>query len=213
MMESSSLELLAYLKSEGIDIESLELVEHSIDIEEFVQRKVDSMSIYITDETYAFDAKNVEYQLFRPISSGIDFYGDNLFTTQKMIERQPKVVESFRQASIEGWKYAMQNPDEIIDFILSDFSDRKSRAHLSYEAEKMLDLMRPDLVEIGYMNQGRWQHIAHTYAQLGLLPSDFDVQGVLYQSTDFAYEALKKQFYYVIGVSGLIFLLAVIFYR
>ena len=213
MMESNSLELLAYLKSEGIDIESLQLVEHSIDIQEFVQGKVASMSIYTTDETYAFDIQNVEYQLFRPISSGIDFYGDNLFTTQQMIKHHPRVVESFRQASIKGWKYAMQNPDEIIDFILSDFSDRKSREHLNYEAEKMLDLMRPDLVEIGYMNQGRWQHIAHTYSQLGLLPNDFNVQNVLYQSTDFAYEELKKQFYYVIAISGLILLLAVIFYR
>lgn len=213
MIEANSLELLAYLKSEGIDVDHLKLVEHSFDIKQLIKDKVVAMSIYITDETFAFDEEGLNYQLFRPITSGIDFYGDNLFTTQDVIDRQPKVVENFRKASIEGWKYAVQHPDEIIEFILSDFSQRKSREHLRYEAEKMLNLMRPDLVEIGYMNPGRWQHIAYTYSQLGLLPEDYNVQGLMYESVDFAYEALKKQFYYAIGISSVILLFAIIFYR
>ena len=45
----------------------------------------------------------------------------------------------------------------------------------------MTALMRTDLIEIGYMNRGRWRHIADTYADLGLLPRDYSLDGFLYE--------------------------------
>ena len=39
----------------------------------------------------------------------------------------------------------------------------------------MIPLLRTDLIEIGYMNPGRWRHIADTYAELGLLPRNFEL--------------------------------------
>ncbi len=213
MLEPNSSELMAYLKNEGVDLERLQLVEHSHEIHDLIDGKVKVMSIYTTDETYEFEQKGLKYQLFRPVMSGIDFYGDNLFTTQAMIDQHPKLVEAFRQASLQGWKYAMQHPEEIADLILSDYSQRKSREHLLYEAGSMRELMKPDLVEIGYINPGRWQQIAYTYAQLGLLPETFDAGAMIYQTSDSAYQKLKQRLYYVVG--GLVFmvLLAAIFYR
>ena len=43
-------------------------------------------------------------------------------------------------------------------------------------------MLRTDLVEVGYMNPGRWRHIADTYAELGLLPSQFFTERFLYQT-------------------------------
>ncbi|WP_373020103.1 ABC transporter substrate-binding protein [Thiomicrorhabdus sp.] len=214
MIEPNSAELFAYLRNEGIDFDRLKLVEHTHHTQDLIDGKVKAMSIYTTDETFDFDSKGIDYQLFRPIASSIDFYGDNLFTTQDMIDRNPELVEAFRKASIEGWKYAMQHPEEIIDLILSKYSQRKTREHLRYEAEKMRDVMEPDLVEIGYFNPGRWQHIAYTYNQLGVLPEKFDVDGMLYQpNNDRAYQELKLRFYWAIGILLVVMLLAGIFYR
>ena len=213
MLEPSSLELLAYLRSEGVDIKRLHLVDHQHEISDLIAGKVRTMSIYTTDEPFSFAKQGVDVQLFHPIMAGIDFYGDNLFTTQTMVERFPERVEAFRQASLMGWRYAMQHPDEIIDLIQSTYSERKSPAHLAFEAEKMRELMLPDIVELGYMNPGRWQHIAHSYYQLGLLPENFEVEGMLYQTSDMAYQRLKQQFYYLFGGLLLVGLLALIFYR
>ncbi len=44
----------------------------------------------------------------------------------------------------------------------------------------MQKMMIPDLVQIGHMNQGRWQHIAGVYQNLGLLDADFSLEGFLY---------------------------------
>ena len=181
MMESSSAELLAYLASEGLTREKLNLVNHTSDIQDMLTGKVAAMSGYVTDEPYLLQQLNIDYQLFKPIMGGIDFYGDNLFTTQGMLDSNPKQVEAFREASLKGWEYAMEHPEEIIDLILTKYSQRHSRGHLAFEAEQMKGLMRPDIIEMGYMYEGRWRHIGQTYARQNMLPNDYKLDGFLYE--------------------------------
>jgi hypothetical protein len=116
-----------------------------------------------------------------PRSAGIDFYGDNLFTSEAQIREHPARVIAFRDASLKGWEYAMDHPEEIIDLILKKYSGRLERDHLAFEAQEMKELIRTDLVHVGYVNSGRWQEIASTYASLGMLPRDFDLAGFIYQ--------------------------------
>lgn len=43
-------------------------------------------------------------------------------------------------------------------------------------------LMQPELVEIGQMSATRWQHIGQTYAELGMLPASFSLNGLIYET-------------------------------
>lgn len=214
MIEPNSAEIFAYLKNEGIKTSQLHLQEHSHQAQDLINGKVDAMTVYTTDETFDFDQLGIAYQLYRPIMSGIDFYGDNFFTTQQFFKNQPNLVENFRKATIEGWQYAMAHPQAIIQLIQQNYSNRKTETHLRYEAEKMRALMKPTLVEPGYMNPGRWQHIVHTYHQLGLLPEKFNIEDMLYTANgELAYQALKQKFYYSLGGFFVFVVLAAIFYR
>ena len=47
--------------------------------------KVDGMSAYGTDEPFNLRQRNVPFLQFTPRAGGIDFYGDNLFTTEREI--------------------------------------------------------------------------------------------------------------------------------
>ncbi len=116
----------------------------------------------------------------RTLTCGIDVYGDCLFTTESEIRRHPERAKAFLAASLRGWDYAMKNPEEICDLILSKYSRRKSREVLLQEAEAMRELILPDLVPIGFMNPGRWKHIGDTFASLGSLPADYFLKGFLF---------------------------------
>jgi diguanylate cyclase (GGDEF)-like protein len=74
----------------------------------------------------------------------------------------------------------MDNPGEVADLIRSRYSDRHSREHLLFEAEEMRRLMQPQLVEIGYSNPGRWNHIASVYAEVGMLPPGRTLEGLAF---------------------------------
>lgn len=181
MLEAHADELLAYLRREGVDPASLHYLPHHFDAQDLIDGRVDAMSVYLTDEPFFLDQAGFRYLTFTPRSAGIDFYGDNLFTSEQQITLHPQRVRAFRAASLRGWDYALRHPDEIIELILSQYSQRHSRAQLAFEAQQMQALIRDDLVELGYSHPGRWRHIADTYAELGLLPRGASIEGLLYQ--------------------------------
>ncbi len=175
-------ELVAYLTKEGIPLSSLVRVEHSFDPDDFVKGKVDVMSAFVTNEPDYLDRIGFQYDVYSPRAAGIDFYGDNLFTTEQEIANHPERVKAFRAASMKGWAYAMSNPEEIADLILAKYTRRNDRQHLLFEARTMIPLVQPVLVEIGYMNPDRWRHIADVYADLGMLPRGASFDGFLYNT-------------------------------
>jgi len=182
MLEPHAEELLAYLRKEGIPASSIHPIPHNFDVVDLIQGKVDALSAYSSDETFLLEQAGFQYLTFTPRSVGIDFYGDNLFTSESELRTHPARVKAFREASLRGWKYAMQHPDEIIDFIHARYGTWHSKEHLAFEARQMVPLLRPELVEMGYMSEGRWKHIADTYRDLGLLSGRDTLSGFLYDA-------------------------------
>lgn len=121
-----------------------------------------------------------EHRFDSPHPAGIDLYGDNLFTTERLIQMKPKMVSAFREASIKGWEYAMQHPEEMVQLIYSRYSQGHSIEQLRTEALHMLPLLHASLVEIGHLNPVRWNYIAEVYAGLGIMEPGFDLRGFLY---------------------------------
>lgn len=182
MIEPQSDELLAYLKQEGIPLAGITRVEHSFQPQDLIDGKADAISAYVTNEPYFLDHAGFKYHTYTPRSAGIDFYGDNLFTTEQELKSHPARVDAFREATLRGWQYAMAHPEEISDLILAKYSQQHAREFYLFEAKRMVPLLRTDLIEIGYMNPGRWRHIADTYADLGLLPQNFSLDGFIYNA-------------------------------
>lgn len=180
MLERHAEELLAYLQKEGVPLASIRSMSHSFDAADLLRGRADALSAYSSDEPFFLDQAGFRYQTFTPRSAGIDFYGDNLFTTEAELRQHPERVRAFRQASMRGWRYAMDHPEQVVDLILSQYDRGQRRDHLLFEARQMVPLLRPDLVEMGYMHVGRWQHIAETYADLGLLARPYSLPGFIY---------------------------------
>ncbi|WP_374586456.1 EAL domain-containing protein [Pseudoduganella sp.] len=175
-------EVMAYLRKEGIATSQLVRVEHSFNPDDLVKGKVDAMSIFVSNEPDYLDRLGFPYDIYSPRAAGIDFYGDNLFTSEAEIKNHPERVRAFRAASMRGWQYAMSHQEEIVDLILNKYSRQHDRMHLLYEARQMVPLVQPVLVEIGYMNPDRWQHIADVYTELGMLPKGATWNGFLYNA-------------------------------
>jgi len=182
MIEPQSAELFAYFRNEGVDPKKLRIEHHTFRVEDLLAGRVAAMSAYATDEPFQLRQAGVEYLVLTPRSGGIDFYGDNLFTTEREVRAHPERVRKFRAASLRGWAYALEHREETVDLILRRYGNRKSREHLLFEAEQTAQLMHPGLIEPGYMNAGRWRHIAETYAEFGMVPRGFSPAAMLYET-------------------------------
>ena len=173
-------DLVALLVKNGIRIQDLPHAQHEGDAHDLIAGKADVMMGYSTNEPFILEEHGEPYVMFKPLLFGIDFYGDNFFATRGLIETQPKLVRAFREASIRGWRYALENKKEIIDLILGKYSTKKSREALMYEAAQTEELIQPYLIEVGYQNPAHWRHIVEVNAHIGLIPADFDPAGIVY---------------------------------
>ncbi|BDU73206.1 ABC transporter substrate-binding protein [Mesoterricola silvestris] len=180
MLEERTDELNAYLRAEGVADSSLIRLKHSFDPGDLVKGRVDCISAYSTNEPYFMKVARQDCIELSPRMGGIDFYGDNLFTSERELRGHPVRTRAFLEASMKGWKYAMAHPEELVDLILARYGQPRGRDYLLFEAQRMVPLLQPGMVEMGYMYRGRWMHIADTYAALGLLPPNFPLDGFLY---------------------------------
>ncbi len=175
-------EIFAYLQRERVPLDRLQLVQHDYSVDTLVQGRVDALAGYETDESYYLQQSGGQYRQFTPRSSGVDFYGDTLFTTRAMVTRHPEWAEAFRAASLRGWEYALAHQEEISALIHAKYAPDLPVEKLRFEAERMMPLVRSDLVELGHTHVGRWQHIFDVYRELGLAPggADIDIRGLIY---------------------------------
>ncbi len=182
----SSAEYQVVLQREGVFEEDYTRQLSSHNLDDLIDGKTDVFNAYSTNEPFYLKERNIPYTAISPHEYGIYFYGDVLFTTEQEIKNHPQQVEAFRDASIRGWQYALDHPEEITDLLLTQYGVKKSREHLQFEAEEVRKLIMPDILEIGYSNPGRWQTIVDVFIELGLAPDSGKdlLDGFLYRSPD-----------------------------
>jgi len=73
-LEGHAAELLAYLESEELPLEHLEIVPHGFSVSKLISGEADAISAYSTDEPFVLLNQGIQYNAFSPLAGGIDFY-------------------------------------------------------------------------------------------------------------------------------------------
>ena len=179
-----AIQLRAMLQREGIDPKRVTILPQSWKLEDLIAGEVDAMSAYATVEPALLRARGVEPASMLSLDYGVDFYGDILFTTEAEVAKNPERTAAFLRATRKGWDYALSHGDEIAGLILGmDGVVQRglTRETLIREAVAMRPFILPDVVEIGHMNPGRFEHIARILANLGMVRTDYSLAGLMYE--------------------------------
>lgn len=174
-LADSEAEIFAYLKREQIPLRQLVREQHDFSPAGLLAGRLDALAGYDTDETWYFRDHLDDYIRFTPRASGIDFYGDTLFTSSARVAMSPERTRAFLEASLRGWEYALKHPDELAELIHTRYAPDLPVDKLRFEAEQIRPLVRSDMVALGYSHEGRWRHILDTYRELGLVPADREI--------------------------------------
>jgi len=186
MGESHAAELTAYLKLSGVNLSKIKIVPHTGSIESLAEdnpQGIDAATAYISIEPYFATKNNIPHLIFSPRDLKIDFYADTLFTSQEFATNRPEIVSAMRDALIKGWQYARSHQDEIISLILDNYPllPIMDRLSLSHEAQVVNTLLGSDVVDIGYMSRSRWNNIADVFVKVGELPTNYSLDGFLFE--------------------------------
>lgn len=131
----------ALLNKEGIDRNKIKEVPKVFDSSQISSEAVDAAIVYETDEPVILRQKGFDVNVLRPYDYGINFYSDTLFTTEDMIKKHPDEVKRFVKASIDGWKFALQDQDFAVDEILkmNNQLDKNHQAEFLRLSASMID--------------------------------------------------------------------------
>ena len=184
MMTSEQYEaapLQSMLISENISLKSINLIDHSFNVDDLINKKTDFMMAYTTNEPYLLKEKGYESQIFHPKDYGFNFYEEILFTSKEFANNNPKLVKDFYDASISGWYYAFENIDETAQLIYEKYNPQnKSLASLIDEAKEMKKLVYDKENRIGTITKERINLIINTYKVLGLMKNSIDIDDLIY---------------------------------
>lgn len=181
----NSAEISYMLSRAQIRPEQLSMVPHSFRIDELVSGEVDAMTAYITNQTYELQMAGVETVVIDPANYGADFYSNNLFTSQEEIEQHPEQVAAFRRASLRGWRYALDHPAEIVDLIYQQYSQRKSRPALHFEAREVAKLIAQEVYPLGSIDLLRLRRLQEVYLLSGAITNaSDDLQGLIWRGKE-----------------------------
>ena len=119
----------------------------------FIEKKVDVITAFRSNETYILDMNNVPYNIIDPIEYGFSTSANNLFVAHTKINNEAQEIEKFLRATKKGWKYALNNIEEVASLIHTKYESKNSLAHLIYEGKVTKKLMLTNLYDIGEINE------------------------------------------------------------
>ncbi|TPE47350.1 transporter substrate-binding domain-containing protein [Maribrevibacterium harenarium] len=152
-----------------VDVSKIEFVQPTFDVQDFIDGKVDGVSIFLTNEPYILKKNGVPYNIIDPNNFGVELYDVNVFTSRDFAERSPEQTAAFVEASNKGWYYALEHIDEAVELIKAKYdSQNKSRDHLVYEAQQTVRMMQPKNYPIGSIDLNRVTRIGNLFNEMGL---------------------------------------------
>ena len=97
---------------------------------------IDSLPVYKSNEPAQLDAAGVPYNTFDPLDLQVPASFGVVFTTQDFLAEHPQAVESFMEASLRGYEFAVENPDIAIAAAFEKINAAGNEAFLAEESEK-----------------------------------------------------------------------------
>ncbi|WP_309122220.1 ABC transporter substrate-binding protein [Paenibacillus sp.] len=167
----------AMVESAGVDAKSIEEMPIKFDLSPLLSGQVKVWPGYVINEVLAVEELGHEVNIIRPGDYGINFYADTLFTTQALIEKDPELVKGFVQASMKGWAYALENPEEAAQFGL-EYADNLTLEHEVNMMKASVPLLQPDNLPLGKMDEAAWSTLQESLMGLGFQKAEQAMEDV-----------------------------------
>ena len=169
-VELSNTGIAMMLNNFDLGVNDFNTIKQTHSIEPFINRDVDAMTAFITNQPYQLNQKHIHYNILSPSNYGSQFYDVNLFTSKKFFEDDPETVRAFTEATIKGWAYALKHTDKIIQLILEQYNTQnKSYEALKYEAEVTCSLILPDIYPLGSIDCNVIQNMKKNFIEMNMI--------------------------------------------
>jgi len=167
------MELKTLFLKEGFQLEGVNWGEFKFGLESLIDNSCPVVITYGVSAKWAAKEKDLKVRELKSEHFGIQFYGDVLYTRELLATQEPQFVEAFRKASMKGWQYALDHPNEIARMI-----DQKLNRVFIYKdnfeynilsADEIRILTNYPITQLGHSNYERWKKIQSYLYEIGVV--------------------------------------------
>ena len=176
----NSANYIQMFKASKIEQSDITMVDPTFNMDDFINKKVDAASIFLTNEPFILNQKNIKYNILDPSNYGVVLYDVNLFTSNDFLNKNKQEVEDFIDATNKGWEYAINNYEEIVNLILKKYNTQnKSKEHLLFEAQETIKMMQPKNYPIGSIDMKQINRIVTLFTDLKMITQKKDLDSII----------------------------------
>lgn len=167
----------AMMRRAGIDMKKIQEIPVKYDMSPLFTGQVDVWPGYAINEPIVAEEQGHQVNIVWPSAYGVSLYADALFATETTIQDRPDVVERFVRATLKGWEYAIQHPDEAVEYTLR-YSDQLKRDHELRMMRASIPLLKPDDKPVGWMDASKWLEMEALLREQGFMKDSVAVNSV-----------------------------------
>jgi NitT/TauT family transport system substrate-binding protein len=161
----------------GLDVGKVNFVamEPSAKVAALLERKVDT--ILGQQQLADIEAQGRKAVAIPLSESGLDVISDTIIVNEAFLSKNPDVVRRFLKATIKGFEYARNHPEEAVDIMLKSYPTMDKAVLL-----RKLQIERPwiwtpaaETSGLGFMREAQWQNLQKVLVEAKVLEQDVDL--------------------------------------
>lgn len=175
--------LYALLDKFQIPNDKVTIVRQNWDMKQFINDEIDAASamsynelltLYDTGKYTKDDLNIIDYKDY-----GIEFPGESIFTSKEYYNSHPDICRKFVEASIKGWEYVINHPDEAAEIVMKyDKENRLEIEHEKKEVREMIKLINVDKNKIAIHDKEHMESVVDIYSKYGIVKNYNNIQDI-----------------------------------
>ena len=104
-----------FTRINNVDINKIQLIQMDASARtvQFLTRKIDVMSVYLSNELPQIEKRaGVKFNVIKVTDFGLSVLGSSMYVSNEFAEKNPEIVKKLLRATAKGYRDAMANPKE-----------------------------------------------------------------------------------------------------
>jgi ABC-type nitrate/sulfonate/bicarbonate transport system substrate-binding protein len=152
-------------------------VELPSDVALFGSGEVPIWGIYAPVLGVAFERAGYRVNGIYPDDYGVHFYGDVILATDAMVAQNPELVRRFLRATLDGWRYAVENPADTGPMVGKVSPNADPELQVA-QMTSSIPFIQTGEDQIGWMKAEVWAGMEKVLREQGVLTKTLEVSQV-----------------------------------
>ena len=178
-------EFVSMLSKAGMTLEDVQVIPQKYSVVPFLEDEYILSQVTVYNELMLVQAEGFngdKLQVLSPSEFESAILGDMIFTHESLVTERSDELQKFVDASIKGWRYAIEHPEETLEIVMNynpDLDKEQQRKQLSAVSEL---IKIGGLDNIGHIDESAYSQIQDVLVTSGQITSEIDLAEAMDQS-------------------------------